>query len=112
MPNPQQEELRRSGNVPALNPDAVEAARAADRRIAENESRAPVPPDQRPGHHPGRDQDKPDLDAFAEALGVPADDASPATRDRPSTRTIVLAAVGVGLAGAVAWAVLRRTRRR
>lgn len=35
------------------------------------------PPDQQPGHHPEHEQDKPDLDAFAERFGArPAEDDS------------------------------------
>jgi hypothetical protein len=29
-----------------------------------------VPPDNQPGHHPDKEQDKPDLDAFAAKLGT------------------------------------------
>lgn len=30
----------------------------------------PVPADNQPGHHPSKEQDKPDLTAFAQKLGV------------------------------------------
>jgi hypothetical protein len=30
----------------------------------------PAPEDNRPGHHPEHEQDQPDLDEFAEALGI------------------------------------------
>jgi hypothetical protein len=31
----------------------------------------PIPEENRPGHHPGRDQDKPDLDAFRQRAARP-----------------------------------------
>ena len=37
-----------------------------------------MPDDQQPGHHPDHDQDKPDLDAFAERLGVVSEEDEPA----------------------------------
>ena len=70
MAKPQQPELRRSGRVEALDPDATEAKRGADRRRRTTSPDGPVPEDQRPGHHPEHDQDKPDLDKFAARLGV------------------------------------------
>jgi len=39
-----------------------------------------VPEANRTGHHPEVDQDKPDLDAFAERLGVRADESDEAGR--------------------------------
>jgi hypothetical protein len=42
----------------------------------------PVPEDNRPGHHPDHEQDKPDPDAFARRLGLVADDQAPEP-DRP-----------------------------
>lgn len=77
MAKPQQPELRRSGKVPALDPDATEAKRSADRRRTTTDPGGPVPEDQQPGHHPERDQDKPDLDRFAERLGVAAEGEEP-----------------------------------
>ena len=80
MAKPQQAELRRSGRVEALDPDATEAKRSADRRRPRvDDPKAPVPEDQRPGHHPDHDQDKPDLDKFAERLGVAKEGDEPAT---------------------------------
>ncbi len=80
MPNPQQPELRRSERVPALDPDASEAKLSAQRRNRRRPTapNTPVPDDQQPGHHPDHDQDKPDLDAFAERLGVVAEEDEPA----------------------------------
>jgi hypothetical protein len=76
----------------------------------------PVPEANRPGHHPEHEQDKPDLDAFAERFrhvpaGEPADrtEEQEAGSARTTTRMIV---IGAALAGAVALLVLARTRRR
>ena len=79
MAKPQQAELRRSGNIEALDPDATEAKRSADKRRPVTDPRSPVPEDQRPGHHPDHDQDKPDLDKFAERLGVAKEGEEPET---------------------------------
>lgn len=79
MAKPQQPELRRSGKVEALDPDATEAKRAADRRLTVTDPNGPVPEDQQPGHHPDHDQDKPDLAKFAERLGVAKEGAEPET---------------------------------
>lgn len=38
----------------------------------------PVPEDNQPGHHPDREQDQPDLDAFARRLSIIPDIADPA----------------------------------
>lgn len=78
MPNPQQPEVRRSERVPALDPDASEAVLSAQEPLpAVDSPDGPVPGDQRPGHRPEQDQDKPDLDAMAERLGVISDDEEP-----------------------------------
>jgi hemerythrin-like domain-containing protein len=65
---PQQPELRRSGRS---------AADPKGRKALEDTTLPPdggpiggVPADNRPGHHPDVEQDKPDLDAVAEALGT------------------------------------------
>jgi hypothetical protein len=70
MSKPQQPELRRSGFVPALDPDATESELAAHERPGTKGRTGPVPEEQRPGHHPDEEQDKPDLDKFAERLGI------------------------------------------
>jgi hypothetical protein len=77
MAKPQQPELRRSGRVEALDPDATAAVRTADRRLDVSDSNGPVPRAQRRGHHPDEEQDKPDLDKFAERLGVAAEGEEP-----------------------------------
>ena len=70
MANPQQPELRRSGKVAALDPDATETDLTAHQRPSPKGGTGKVPEDQRPGHHPEDEQDKPDLDKFAERLGI------------------------------------------
>ena len=77
MAKPQQPELRRSGAVPALDPDATEAVLSAQDDPKVSRSGGPVPDEQRPGHHPDDEQDKPDLDAFAQRLGIPAEGEEP-----------------------------------
>lgn len=70
MGRPQDQELQRSGNTP-LDPDHV-AAQAAHHPPApvDEPQGGPVPVENQPGHRPDHDQDKPDLDAFAEKLGI------------------------------------------
>lgn len=70
MAKPQQPELRRSERVPALSPDASEAELSAQSIPSTTDPDAPIPEEQRPGHDPEVDQDKPDMDAMAERLGV------------------------------------------
>jgi hypothetical protein len=70
MAKPQQPELRRSARVPALDPDASEAELSGRDRPVSGPQVGDVPEEQRPGHHPEHEQDKPDLDAFAARLGV------------------------------------------
>jgi hypothetical protein len=57
MPKPQQEELRRSGRG-STDQDSA-SARARD-DLPADENPGPVPEENRPGHHPARDQDKPE----------------------------------------------------
>jgi hypothetical protein len=78
MAKPQQPELRRSGFVPALDPDATESdLEAHDRPKAKGGKRGPIPEEQQPGHHPEHEQDKPDLDKFAERMGIVAEGEEP-----------------------------------
>src|SRR6056297_936866 len=74
MPNPQSPELRRSATTASQSPDSVSSQREADRPVGRSGETGPVPEDNRPGHHPDHDQDRPDLDAFADRLGVPSTD--------------------------------------
>lgn len=79
----------------------------------------PVPVDNQPGHHPEQEQDKPDLDAFAERLGVTeesgadartvADSPAPAPPGPRGVKAVVAALVA---AVAVVVGVLARRRRR
>jgi hypothetical protein len=78
MSNPQQPELARSRKTPHQDQDAVAAVVEGQRQLDSDTARGPVPPDNQPGHHPAQDQDKPDLDAFAERLGIADSDSAEA----------------------------------
>lgn len=77
MAKPQQAELRRSGKVPALDPDATETRLSGEERPTTSGRTGKVPAEQQPGHHPEAEQDKPDLDKFAARLGIVPDDEVP-----------------------------------
>ena len=77
MAKPQQAELRRSGKVPALDPDASVAKLSAQDVPSTSGPDGAIPEDQRPGHHPDHEQDKPDLDKFAQRLGIVSDEEEP-----------------------------------
>jgi cobalamin biosynthesis Mg chelatase CobN len=77
----------------------------------------PVPAENQPGHHPAKEQDRPDLDAFAERLGVVeareqdhAEDQSTAPTERSGRSAPAI--VGVVAALFVVLAVLAGRRRR
>lgn len=70
MANPQQPELRRSGKVAALDPDATQTDLTAQDRPGTRGRTGKIPTEQQPGHHPDEEQDKPDLDEFAARLGI------------------------------------------
>lgn len=112
MANPQESEVRRSGNIPAITPDATEAVRQADRTGRPSDARGPIPPDQRPGHRPDRDQDKPDPAAFAAAMGIRSDDDVPAKSAQLWKTPLAVGVVGLGAALFVFRALRRRARRR
>lgn len=57
MPKPQQPELRRSGKG-STDSDATEM-RAGDELEGGDPGLGPVPEENRPGHHPTTEQDKP-----------------------------------------------------
>jgi len=59
MDRPQQPEIARSG-LGATDPASVKSEVHEDERTTE--PRGKVPEDNRPGHHPEHEQDKPDLD--------------------------------------------------
>jgi hypothetical protein len=68
MPKPQQPELRRSG-YGATSDDSAKIKATTETEGVESAAQGtggPVPEDNRPGHHPEHEQDKPDLDASAE----------------------------------------------
>ena len=70
MSNPQQPEIARSRKTHSQDPDSVAAVIQGSPIPADEGPRGPVPPDNQPGHHPATEQDKPDLNAFAERLGT------------------------------------------
>lgn len=91
MAKPQQAELRRSGKVPALDPDATETRLTGEERPSTGSGTDQIPEEQRPGHHPETEQDKPDLDRFAARLGIVSDEEVPpeaprVEEDSPVTR--------------------------
>lgn len=66
MARPQSSELRRSGTTPVFEPDSISSRLEAHDRPGSSGETGPVPEANTPGHHPEHDQDRPDLDAFAE----------------------------------------------
>ncbi len=91
MSNPQQPELARSRKTPAQDQDAVAAVIDGQSVPGADEPRGPVPPDNQAGHHPVEEQDKPDLNAFAQKLGT----MEPSDRsDTPEGRDATLRAYG------------------
>ena len=132
MSNPQQPELARSRKTPAQDPDAAAAVLEGQRQPSQGGPGGPVPPDNQPGHHPEKEQDKPDPNAFAAKLGLAAPDAGAqpppdpgpaagrgplvtpmawpaAKRLRPPQAAFVAAAAGALL---TAFLVVRRRKRR
>lgn len=65
MARPQSSELRRSGTTAAFEPDSISSRLDAHARPTSSGESGPVPEENSPGHRPDRDQDQPDLDAFA-----------------------------------------------
>lgn len=119
MPNPQQPELARSRRTPALDPDASAAVVDGQAIPGVDAPRGPVPLDNQPGHHPPTEQDKPDINAFAEKLGTmePSERGDTLERDvstGSSARRGMLAGVAVAVATvlAVVLAVVTARRRR
>lgn len=69
MSRPQQPEIARSGRTDVDPEHAAESLEG--RRTPRHKGRTgPVPPENQPGHHPSDEQDKPDLDAFAEKFAA------------------------------------------
>ena len=80
-----------------------------------------VPPENRPGHHPEEEQDKPDIDAFAAKLGTSPPEDRPAALEAEAQATSRSTAprpwwrrpeLGAGVAALLAVAYLLRRRRR
>ena len=69
MARPQQPELARSARTD-LDPDHVETGLQGQPTPKSGGDTGPVPAENQPGHHPAKEQDKPDLDAFAARLGT------------------------------------------
>ena len=69
MARPQQPELARSAKTD-LDPDHVETGLQGQKKPSAGGETGPVPAENQPGHHPAKEQDKPDLDAFAARLGT------------------------------------------
>lgn len=72
MSNPQQPELGRSRKTPSQSPDSTATVLQGEPDLGTESTRGPIPPENQPGHHPEKEQDKPDPQAFAERLGVTA----------------------------------------
>jgi hypothetical protein len=74
MPQPQQPELRRSGRGSTDDDSAKTKVEVAGSPGAPSGAPPGTPEANRPGHHPGVEQDKPDGAAFARRLGIPTAD--------------------------------------
>ena len=85
MDTPQQRELARSGLTPA-DPNSTKARPKGG--AAESGDTGPVPEENRPGHRPEKDQDKPDLQAFVDKAANPGrGDPEPARAPAGEERT-------------------------
>jgi hypothetical protein len=65
VPKPQQPELRRS-DYGATSDDSLKIKASVQEQPNIEGRGGPIPADNVPGHHPEREQDKPDLDAFVQ----------------------------------------------
>src|SRR3954452_21339888 len=104
MSNPQQPELARSRKTPAQDPDSVAGVLEAQDQPGAGGPSGPIPVATQPGHHPAHEQDKPDLNAFAEKLGVvESAPETPAAASRGRGLVIALAAASalLGILGVV-----------
>lgn len=83
MARAQQPEAARSAKTD-VDPDLVETGLADQPPPSPGET-GPIPVDNQPGHHPPKEQDKPDLDAFAAKLGAdPKPSSAPKARKSSS----------------------------
>ena len=99
MARPQQPELARSGKTD-IDPDHVETGLQGQPTPATGGETGPVPPENQSGHHPAREQDKPDLDAFAAKLGTdPKAPAATKARKPPRPRATTVKAGASKAAG-------------
>jgi hypothetical protein len=64
MGKPQQPELGRSGHTPVVEGQHAKEVIQGEEQPGDGGPTGPVPEDNRPGHHPEEEQDKPDLEAF------------------------------------------------
>ena len=77
MGKPQQPELGRSGHTPVVEGQHAREVIQGQEQPGTGGPTGPVPEDNQPGHHPDQEQDKPDLDKFAERLGIVSEDEEP-----------------------------------
>ena len=85
MARPQQPELARSANTD-IDPDHVETGLQGQPPPPTGGETGPIPADNQPGHHPAKEQDKPDLDAFAAKLGADPKAPSATKARKPAAR--------------------------
>src|SRR5436309_9174707 len=85
MARPQQPELARSAKTD-IDPDHVETGLQGQPTPSTGGETGPVPVDNQPGHHPAKEQDKPDLDAFAAKLGADPTAPSATTARKPTPK--------------------------
>ena len=110
MSRPQQPELHRSGNVPALDPDATESELEAEDRPQDEGHTGPVPSANRPGSDSGPVQDRPAPEDFVRRFSdSPSRPPSNDTADSGGSRKW-MGALGAGLVAI--GVVARRLRRR
>jgi hypothetical protein len=116
MSNPQQPEIARSRKTPAQDQDAVAGVLEGQEHPGSGGPSGPVPVDNQPGHHPAHEQDKPDLHAFAERLGVVEPSADSETAPATATaggrsRVLVIALAALTTLLGVLGVVVTRRRR-
>src|SRR5687767_15041459 len=83
MARPQQPELARSAKTD-LDPDHIETGLQGQKAPSTGGETGPVPPDNQPGHHPAKEQDKPHLDALAAKPGTDPKAPSATSARKPS----------------------------